>query len=414
MPAEAAVKAALPARNRLGATVLNEAVRHARTEVVKLLMKEAAELASVSSDDGVSPLYLTAVAGSGDGRQSPASFCGREGRTALHAAAAESKDLAHYALAHGQSINTYNLYVSPLRCHPAGTESRTPDPSHGYELPIRRWRWLRRRSTRPLPPELSVDALGRCSCDAFSSRSMLLGVDEPRASCDGRLTPMLFIPRSDNQIPVEEEKAYEPEAVPGGSVQTRDYYLDSSSSSRRRRSVDRKSFSSDAGELPTRMPAANARVSPAVVGAELYQQQQSSHYQYQYQCHQANFVEPPFLGREEATKSKPKSKGIKGWSIWGLLHKKSSGSALGGGAGAPGKRVTIQEPTFEEVIVLYRRKSPKGQNDRAIHVKHFKNIPMADMELVLPKKKNPSLTPMDWVQFILSVVIGLVTLISSL
>ncbi|GJN16858.1 hypothetical protein PR202_gb03882 [Eleusine coracana subsp. coracana] len=77
-------------------------------------------------------------------------------------------------------------------------------------------------------------------------------------------------------------------------------------------------------------------------------------------------------------------------------------------------RVTIQEPTFEEVIVLYRRKSPKGQNDRAIHVKHFKNIPMADMELVLPEKKNPSLTPMDWVQFIVSVVIGLVTLTSSL
>ncbi|KAF0909426.1 hypothetical protein E2562_036155 [Oryza meyeriana var. granulata] len=78
---------------------------------------------------------------------------------------------------------------------------------------------------------------------------------------------MLFVPRSDDQMPVEEEKAYEPEAVPGGSVQTRDYYLDSSSSSRRRRSVDRKSFSSDAGELPTRMAAANARVSPAVVGA---------------------------------------------------------------------------------------------------------------------------------------------------
>ncbi|GJN16854.1 hypothetical protein PR202_gb03878 [Eleusine coracana subsp. coracana] len=77
-------------------------------------------------------------------------------------------------------------------------------------------------------------------------------------------------------------------------------------------------------------------------------------------------------------------------------------------------RVTIQEPTFEEVIVLYRRKSPKGQDDRAIHVKHFKNIPMADMELVLPEKKNPSLTPMDWVQFIVSVVIGLVTLTSSL
>ena len=90
----------------------------------------------------------------------------------------------------------------------------------------------------------------------------------------------------------------------------------------------------------------------------------------------------------------------------------------------------------------FRRRSPKGQDDRAIHVKHFKNIPMADMELVLvstrsclftfifisltgfklkknlyswqPEKKNPSLTPMDWVQFIVSVVIGLVSGLKSI
>ncbi|XP_044429954.1 uncharacterized protein [Triticum aestivum] len=56
----------------------------------------------------------------------------------------------------------------------------------------------------------------------------------------------------------------------------------------------------------------------------------------------------------------------------------------------------------------FRKKSPKGQDDRAIQVKHFKSIPMADMELVLPKKKNLSLTLMDWVRFIVSVVIGLI------
>jgi len=39
---------------------------------------------------------------------------------------------------------------------------------------------------------------------------------------------------------------------------------------------------------------------------------------------------------------------------------------------------------------------------------------MADMELVLPEKKNPSLTPMDWVKFLVSVVLGLVTLFTSL
>ncbi|CAN6485632.1 unnamed protein product [Victoria cruziana] len=77
-------------------------------------------------------------------------------------------------------------------------------------------------------------------------------------------------------------------------------------------------------------------------------------------------------------------------------------------------KIPIQEPTFERMIVVYRRASNKGQDDRGIHIKHFKHIPMADMELVLPEKKNPSLTPMDWVTFIVSAVVGLVTLVSSI
>eukprot|EP01018_Ginkgo_biloba_P017145 Gb_29434 [translate_table: standard] len=81
-------------------------------------------------------------------------------------------------------------------------------------------------------------------------------------------------------------------------------------------------------------------------------------------------------------------------------------------------KITIQEPTFERIIVVYRRataQSDKSQpDDRGIHVKHFKHIPMADMELVLPEKKNPSLTPMDWVKFLISAVLGLVAFISTL
>jgi hypothetical protein len=49
---------------------------------------------------------------------------------------------------------------------------------------------------------------------------------------------------------------------------------------------------------------------------------------------------------------------------------------------------TVQEPTFDRIILVYRKaskphpfNSPLG--DRAIYVKHFRNIPMADMELVL-------------------------------
>ncbi|PKI52502.1 hypothetical protein CRG98_027074 [Punica granatum] len=38
---------------------------------------------------------------------------------------------------------------------------------------------------------------------------------------------------------------------------------------------------------------------------------------------------------------------------------------------------------------------------------------MADMEIVLPEKKNPGLTPMDWVKFLGSAVVGLVAVFSS-
>ncbi|GKV46917.1 hypothetical protein SLEP1_g53876 [Rubroshorea leprosula] len=61
-----------------------------------------------------------------------------------------------------------------------------------------------------------------------------------------------------------------------------------------------------------------------------------------------------------------------------------------------------------------RRTADKKESERNIYVKHFKNIPMADLEIVLPEKKNPGLTPMDWVKFLVSAAIGLVTVISSL
>ncbi|KAF3337109.1 hypothetical protein FCM35_KLT17696 [Carex littledalei] len=77
-------------------------------------------------------------------------------------------------------------------------------------------------------------------------------------------------------------------------------------------------------------------------------------------------------------------------------------------------KVEIQEPTFDRMIVVYRKASTDSEKDGGIYIKHYKNIPMADMELVLPEKKNPSLTPMDWVQFFVSVVVGLVALFTSL
>ncbi|KAL0450850.1 UNVERIFIED_CONTAM: hypothetical protein Slati_1641400 [Sesamum latifolium] len=77
-------------------------------------------------------------------------------------------------------------------------------------------------------------------------------------------------------------------------------------------------------------------------------------------------------------------------------------------------QITIQEPTFDRIIVVYRRASSRTKEERGIYVKHFKHIPMADMEIVLPEKKNPSLTPMDWVKFLISAVVGLIAVAGSL
>ncbi|KAL7232898.1 hypothetical protein ACSBR2_010827 [Camellia fascicularis] len=78
---------------------------------------------------------------------------------------------------------------------------------------------------------------------------------------------------------------------------------------------------------------------------------------------------------------------------------------------------TEQDDLYVERIRLQnmelRRASTNGTG-RGIFVKHFKNIPMADMEIVLPEKKNPGLTPMDWVIFLGSAIVGLVAVVGSL
>ncbi|GJP34595.1 hypothetical protein CLOM_g19023 [Closterium sp. NIES-68] len=79
---------------------------------------------------------------------------------------------------------------------------------------------------------------------------------------------------------------------------------------------------------------------------------------------------------------------------------------------------TIQEPTFERVIVVYRPTSgkkvkPGKLGDRTIEFKQFKSIPMADIEMVLPEKKNPGLTPKDTVNYLVSAVGGLTALFLS-
>ncbi|KVH87850.1 hypothetical protein Ccrd_024840 [Cynara cardunculus var. scolymus] len=65
---------------------------------------------------------------------------------------------------------------------------------------------------------------------------------------------------------------------------------------------------------------------------------------------------------------------------------------------------TTEDQEFQDDL---RVGGTKGKKERGIFVKHLKQIPMADMEIVLPEKKNPSLTPMDWVKFLTTAVLGL-------
>uniref|UniRef100_A0A0A9EWF4 Uncharacterized protein n=1 Tax=Arundo donax TaxID=35708 RepID=A0A0A9EWF4_ARUDO len=228
--------------------------------------------------------------------------------------------------------------------------------------------WRRKNKLKkepPMPPperDAQPEPDGRRSCDV-----------EPRASWSGTVPvfarlPLAMlsveedipvVPRSDGQIPVEEDDCYYDNGVPGGCAQTRDYYLDSSSSSRRRRSLDRSTTSgrnsfSDATEPPRMMNAnANARVSPAIAAEFYHAQSVLVHHQY---CRDQGpndlRLRDDFSGsfgsafRDHTNNkggvpaNKPK-KGIKGWNIWGLIQKKSSNrkpeadhgasSAAGGG-----------------------------------------------------------------------------------
>ncbi|KAJ6798775.1 putative UPF0503 protein, chloroplastic [Iris pallida] len=214
---------------------------------------------------------------------------------------------------------------------------------------------------RETQSEVAVDAFGRRSCDTDPRFSLDAGrisfddarysLDEPRASWDGyliggaggggsrlmfpRLPPMLsvvedvptpVVQRSDGQIPVEEDLV-----IPGGSAQTKDYYSDSSSRSRRR-SLDRSnSVRKSSVEMSNeqKLPAvANARVSPAA-SIDLFRDWSSN----SLRSDRSESFESAF--REDPHKLPPRKKSkrwSKAWSIWGFIHRKSSSSSSRGGA----------------------------------------------------------------------------------
>ncbi|KAG6524001.1 protein OCTOPUS-like [Zingiber officinale] len=209
------------------------------------------------------------------------------------------------------------------------------------------------RRFRDTQSEIAVDASGRRSCDTEPRFSLDAGRisfddprfswDEPRASWDGyliggrsvfpRLPPMLSVvedspaqavQRSDYLIPVEEDTT-----VPGGSSQTREYYLDSSS--RRRRSLDRSASIREQPIEPTQpKPVSNGKVSPAA-GMDFFQFNPSTLLDRDVKEWSSNSLRDDYSGSFESAfkdqrgaSAKKSRRWSKAWNIWGLIQRRSS------------------------------------------------------------------------------------------
>jgi hypothetical protein len=76
------------------------------------------------------------------------------------------------------------------------------------------------------------------------------------------------------------------------------------------------------------------------------------------------------------------------------------------------RRTELQEPTFKELIILFRFaatpplvRGESPQKDWTIHIKAFRDIPMADLEVVFPEKRI-SMRPLDLVKLTITGAMG--------
>ncbi|KAL8224698.1 hypothetical protein R6Q57_017255 [Mikania cordata] len=214
------------------------------------------------------------------------------------------------------------------------------------------------RQYRDTQSEIADYGFGRRSCDTDPRFSLDVGrisfddprysFDEPRASWDGYLigrtfprlppmvedAPVVHVPRCDSQIPVEDLRIPD-DNIPGGTIQTREYYLDSSS--KRRKSLDRSNSirrmaAAVVAELDETKVVSNTKVSPATID-----------------CNPANVVpiDPPRVSssnslRDDCSETfelgfKDRDNGIPiggekkelkkprkwRWKLWGFIHRRS-------------------------------------------------------------------------------------------
>lgn len=225
------------------------------------------------------------------------------------------------------------------------------------------------RQYRETQSEIADYGFGRRSCDTDPRFSLDAGrmsfddarysFDEPRASWDGyligrsfpRMAPMVSVMedapatvlRSDMQIPVEEPPANEGvESVPGGTVQTKDYYSDSSS--RRRKSLDRsssirKTAASIVAEIDELKMASNAKVSPTTAdcfhGAKVVGERELkdaiNSQSLRDDCSESNELGSGYrdysnslIGNGERKETKKSRRWS--WRIWGFIHRRSGGN----------------------------------------------------------------------------------------
>ncbi|KAG6432438.1 hypothetical protein SASPL_104014 [Salvia splendens] len=238
------------------------------------------------------------------------------------------------------------------------------------------------RQYRETQSEIADYGFGRRSCDTDPRFSLDAGrmsfddarysFDEPRASWDGyligrsfpRMAPMVSVmedapavpvSRPDMQIPVEEPPVVHcvneggVEVVPGGTLQTREYYSDSSS--RRRKSLDRsssirKAAASVVAEIDELKMMSHAKVSPTTADYSnpakvVVERERERDLLKDSSLQHFDGVESSELGsgyrdcsnsliggeRKEAKKSSSRRWS---WRIWGFIHRRGGGASKDG------------------------------------------------------------------------------------